>query len=330
MNGVPPVPLCALPTPLQPLPRLAAHLGLPTGSLWVKRDDLTGVAAGGNKARKLDHLLADAVARGCDVVVTGGRAQSNHCTATAAAARRRGMDCVAVLVGSPDPDPRGNLLLHHVLGTRLVWVDAADAQTLEAEISRVHVELSQDGRSVAHIPIGGSTPLGCQGYVNAADELLAALPELGRVIVATGSGGTHAGLVAGFGSHAMVLGARVDERPDLADRVVSLASDAAALASRPEPIGSLQLDDSQLGARYGDVTGEALAAVATAAQTEGLLLEPIYTGKAMALLLAAARSGSLDPDRPTVFLHTGGLGGLLGTHRDALALPAQLTAASLR
>lgn len=293
------------------MPRLAVRLGLPADSLWVKRDDLTGVAAGGNKARKLEPVLQEALTRGATHVVTGGRVQSNHCAMTAAAAARIGLECTLVLAGQPPLSATGNHLLVQLFGACQIFVEDRASQDLEAAIVAVHQELLGTGVVAELVPLGASTPRGCVGYVEAADEIHQQLGLDPLVVVATGSGGTHAGLVAGFGDHAQVLGVRVDERPDLADRVEALARDAAALCGRPAPQGTCQLYDGALGGQYGAVTGAAEQAVFLAAQLEGLALEPVYTGKALAGLMACCRNGLIPRGRPVVLMHTGGLGGLL-------------------
>jgi len=293
--------------------RLAAALGLPAGTLWVKRDDLTGLGGGGNKVRKLEYLVADALAQGCDVLVTGGGRQSNHVRLTAAAANRLGLDCTVVLSGGEPEVPTGNVVLDLVLGADIVWAPgAADYYATERAIEEACERLAAGGRRPYRMPIGGASTVGALGYVACGIELDEQLAGGDAVaVVADGSGGTHAGLVAGLGSHERVFGVDVGTRPDLDDRVPEKAEEVAALAGRPAPTGALQLDHDRYGAGYGAPTDECLEAVRLAARTEGLLLDPVYTGKAMAGLIAAVRDGRLPRQRGggerIVFVHTGGL-----------------------
>lgn len=299
--------LSITPTPLEPMDRLASELGLPEGVLFVKRDDLTGVGGGGNKARKLEFLAADAIAQGSDVLVTGGGRQSNHVRISAAVANRLGLDCTVVVTGGAPTVPTGNVVLDLLLGADIVWSEAGDYYSTEAEIEAVCERLAADGRSPYRMPIGGASTVGALGYVSCADELSAQLPDLTLVVTADGSGGTHSGLVAGLGDHAMVLGVDVGTRPDLVERVPEKAAETAALAGRYAPVGEVQLDVDRFGEGYASPTPDGLEALRLAARTEGLLLDPVYTGKAMAGLVHAVRSGRITSDDRVVFLHTGGL-----------------------
>lgn len=299
--------LSVRPTPLEPMDRLADALGLPAGVLFVKRDDLTGVGGGGNKARKLEYLAADALAQGCDVLVTGGGRQSNHVRITAAVANRLGLDCTVVITGGAPSVPTGNVVLDMLLGADIVWSDASDYYATEAEIEAVCAQLEAQGRRPYRMPIGGASTVGALGYVSCAEEIREQLPEVTLVITADGSGGTHAGLVAGFGDHAKVIGVDVGTRPDLVDRVPEKAAETASLAGLASPAGEVQLDVDRFGDGYAVPTADGLEALRLAARTEGLLLDPVYTGKAMAGLIHLARAGRLTVDDRVVFLHTGGL-----------------------
>ncbi|GGQ55511.1 pyridoxal-phosphate dependent enzyme [Couchioplanes azureus] len=282
-----PISLGTWPTPLEPAPRLAAALGL--DELWIKRDDLTGLGGGGNKVRKLQHLCALALEAGATTLVTTGAAQSNHARLTAAAAARLGLACTLVLRGDPPGTHRGNLLLDELAGATIVW--AGDAPLGE-------VAAAQEGYV---IPFGGTSPVSARGYVDCAAELLTQLPDLAAVVVALGSGGTMAGLVAGLGPH-RVYG--VDTG--------ALSAPRAAVASLLDGMGAavdpaaLQIDDSQVGAGYAELTDSVRSALVLAARTEGLFLDPTYTGRALAGLRAN------PPDGKVVFLHSGGLPGLFG------------------
>ena len=315
------VPLAHLPTPIEPMDRLGAALGLAPGALWVKRDDCTGLAGGGNKARKLEYLCAEAIADGCDTLVTGGGRQSNHVRMTVAAANRLGLGCTVVLAGGRPSRPTGNVLLDHLLGADIVWVDDAGYYATETAIDDTCARLRADGRRPYAMPIGGASVTGALGYVAAADELVGQLPDVDLVVTADGSGGTHAGLVAGLGDHERVLGVDVGTRPDLAERVPEKAAEIAARAGRPEPTGRLQLDRDRFGAGYGAPTDASREGLDLAARCEGLVLDPVYTGKAMAGLIAAARRGDLA-GRRIVFLHTGGMPALFANaYADWIAGP---------
>jgi D-cysteine desulfhydrase len=300
------VPLAHLPTPVVALDRLAAQLDMRAGALLAKLDDATGLAAGGNKVRKLEYLCADAMARGCDTLVTGGGAQSNHARLTAAAARRLGLQCTLVLGGACEAAV-GNLVLDRLLGADIRAVAAYDFATLETAIVAACDDLAAHGRRPYHVPVGGSTPLGALGYVRCARELREQVTDCEAVVLASGSGGTHAGLAAGFGDHARVVGVDVGARPGLAEHVRALAAQTALLADLPSPAGAPALEGGQIGAGYGAHTDACRDAIRLAARLEGLILDPVYTGKAMAGLIAARRQGRIGAATRVVFVHTGGL-----------------------
>ncbi|MFD6566898.1 pyridoxal-phosphate dependent enzyme [Micromonospora profundi] len=287
-----PVSLGTWPTPLEAAPRLAARLGL--AELWFKRDDLGGLGGGGNKVRKLRYTCAEAVAAGATTLITSGAPQSNHARLTAAAAARLGFGCVLVLAGSPPPDRRGNLLLDELAGADVVW--AADAPLAEV----VAVEAKR--RSAYAIPFGGTSPASVQGYVDCARELRDQVPDIEatEVVVALGSGGTMAGLVRELGAE-RVVGVDVGALPDPRSTVAGLLPGAV------EP-AALRIDGSQVGAGYATLTDGVREALTTTAREEGIFLDPTYTGRAMAALLA----GSFPRGASVVFLHTGGLPGLFG------------------
>jgi len=305
MNAPSPLGLAVLPTPLDEAPRLSDALSAIAPAplrVLVKRDDLTGLALGGNKARKLDYLLADAVARGSDTIVTAGGAQSNFARMTAGAAAKLGLRCHLVLGGEAPSRLTANLLLDRLFGAELHFAGTDDWGILEDEVQRIAREI---GERAYAMPVGGATPVGALAYVHAADELLAQMREPPDwVVVADGSGGTHAGLLAGLPASVRVLGVDVSRpsRP-LVESVPRLAAKAAALAGRPLPSGETIIVD-HAGPKYASITDEARDAVALVARTEGLVLDPVYTGKAMAGLIAAARDGRISGT--VVFLHTGG------------------------
>jgi len=312
LEAVERVRLANLPTPLEDAPRLAAHAGL--ARLLVKRDDTTGLAMGGNKARKLEYDLAGAVRSGCDVVVTIGGTQSNHAVMAAAAARRLGLDVKLVLGGPDFTRTQGNLLLDVLLGAEIRYLVDDDANdSLAAAMDAWVLELRRAGRRPLALPIGGSTGAGALGYVRAVRELA---HQLGtgavQIVTAVGSCGTFAGLNLGarlFLPQARIVGISISRTArEIATRTVELMREAAELIGADPGQGedSIECTDDYVH-EYGVATPAGLAAIRAAARLEGLLLDPVYTGKSMAGLLDLARRGVLDPAVPTVFLHTGGV-----------------------
>ena len=286
--------------------RLGAQLGMRPGMLRVKRDDCTGLAGGGNKARKLEFLCFAAQAAGADTLVTGGGRQSNHVRMTAAAANRLGLACTIVLGSDRPARPSGNVILDYVLRPDIVWAGDLDYYEMEAAIEAEAARLAEAGRRPYVLPVGGASTVGALGYVTGAQELASQWEERFTIVCADGSGGTHAGLVAGLGDHARVLGVDVGTRPDLDLTVPAKAIETAAAAGLPEPVGTVQIDHARFGEGYGAPTPECRQALDLAARLEGLILDPVYTGKGMAGLIHAVREGTLAPDQPVVFLHTGG------------------------
>jgi D-cysteine desulfhydrase family pyridoxal phosphate-dependent enzyme len=303
--------LAVLPTPLDDAPRLSAALGGPR--ILVKRDDLTGLALGGNKARKLELLAAQARNAHADILVTGGGVQSNHARMTAAAANRLGIDCHLVLAG-PRPDvSAGNLLLDRLMGATLEFGASSQYELLEQAIVDATRKLEADGRRPFSIPIGGASVTGVVAYADAVDELRAQIPSVDHpnppdwIVVADGSGGTHAGILAGLGdSSVRVVGVDVGTRPDLDDAVPRLAIAAAELSGRPRPTGEVVVDHDHYGSGYGALSPGGREAITIAARTEALVLDPVYTSKAMAALMTRIRDGRIAADETVVFWHTGG------------------------
>jgi D-cysteine desulfhydrase len=306
------------PTALEPAPRLAAMLGLAPDDLFVKRDDLTGLGAGGNKVRKLEYLCAAARANGASCLVTSGAAQSNHARLTAAAAARLGLRCHLVLAGDAPSEEGGNVALDHLFGAGIEWAGPSDDLELVRLVGQTAERLTADGETVEVIPYGGSSVLGACGYAICGDELAAQLPAARHVVVAVGSGGTMAGLVAAMGAE-RVLGVDVGALPDPASRVGELVVGLGELLGTLADPVSLRLRRDQIGSGYGVLTEAAGAAMLAAARCEGLVLDPVYTAKALAGLTAAVAEGDIRPGEPVVFVHTGGLPGLFG-HESALAL----------
>ncbi|KOV64744.1 pyridoxal-phosphate dependent enzyme [Streptomyces sp. MMG1121] len=312
--GHSPVSLGTFPTPVEPAPRLAAALGLGPEDLWIKRDDLTGLGGGGNKIRKLEWTVGAALAEDADTLVTTGAPQSNHARLTAAAAARLGLAAVLVLRGTPGGSRSGNLALDGLFGARIAWAGDVDQAGLDTAADKVCARLRAEGARPALIPFGGSGVQGARGYVRCGEELDEQLPELRTVVVALGSGGTMAGLVAALGTGS-VLGVDVGALPDPASAVARFA---APLTTEQVTTAGLRVRRDQVGSGYATLTGPAAQALRLAARTEGLVLDPVYTGRALAGLRAAVADGDIRPGERTVFLHTGGLPGLFG-HADAVA-----------
>jgi D-cysteine desulfhydrase len=307
-------PLAALPTPLRRTEHLERALGGPP--IYVKRDDLTGFALAGNKARKLEFLVADALSVRCDVLVTGGGPGSNHCQATAAAARVAGLSCVLVLYGVEPGREHPNLRMARAFGADVRFTKDPDRRSVDRALEEVAKELRAAGKAPYVIPRGGATALGAVAYALAADELAEQLQASGVrpgvVVVAAGSCGTQAGLVAGAvarGYPWRVVGAAVSRPVDESrERVLDLARGCAGLLGTPEA-GEDDVDvrDAR-GPGYGLPSPEGVAAARLAAETEGLLLDPVFTAKAFAVVVSMIRDGL---DAPAVFVHTGGVASVL-------------------
>lgn len=307
MKSLPRVELAHLPSPLHLLPRLSAHLGGP--QLWIKRDDLTGLAFGGNKTRKLETLCAAALAANADLLITAGAIQSNHCRQTAAAAAKLGLDCTLVLVGEAPGSMSANLLLDHLLGAEIRWTTKAKR---DDTLNVVSEEAKPLGRKPYLIPYGGSNAIGASAYVLALKEIIDQQIEPDWIVFATSSGGTQAGLTAGakilrFGGK--ILGISVDENAhDFCPRVAQLATETATLLGKQGPLlpEDILVNDNYLGGGYA-VIGEAeREAIELFAQLEGILVDPVYTGRAAAGLIDLVRKGFFKKEERVLFWHTGG------------------------
>ncbi|MDR7419809.1 MAG: D-cysteine desulfhydrase family protein [Armatimonadota bacterium] len=314
LGRLPRLKLAALPTPLEEAPSLSAYLGGPR--IMFKRDDITGLAFGGNKVRKIEYLMGEAVDRGCDVVITVGAVQSNHARVVAAAARRLGLDAIVVLRGEEPAQRQGNLLLDAIFGADIRIVNTDDEFVLMGVVEDMARDLRRQGRSPYVIPLGGSTPLGASAFVNAGLELLDQLNTRGiradAIVHATSSGGTQAGLYTAMKvtqAGIKVMGVSVGPSRDVVTgRVLGLAEEIGALLGldwRPHP-DDIVVTDEYAGERYGLPTPACLDAIRLAARTEGILLDPVYTGKAMAGLIDMVRRGQFAPEQTVVFWHTGG------------------------
>jgi D-cysteine desulfhydrase len=308
MNKTPRLRFAHLPTPIEELPRLTEHLNGP--KILIKRDDQTGLAFGGNKTRKLEFLIAEAQEQGAKTVITGGALQSNHCRQTAAAAARFGFKCILVLNGEMPEQPSANLLLDQLFGAEIVTVkDRADRDRTSQETFDKAVS---DGRTPYLITYGGSSPTGALGYAFAMKEFLEQNIPADWIVFGTSSGGTHAGLVLGqriFGFKGRILGISIDEPEEwLKDRVSELASDASKkLGEQSEftPADVLANAD-YCKAGYGVLTEVEREAVKLFAKHEGLLLDPVYTGRAAGGMIDLIRKGFFKKDETILFWHTGG------------------------
>lgn len=304
--------LADLPTPLEDAPRLAHHLGIST--LLIKRDDQTGLAMGGNKARKLEYDFAEIARQGCDVVVTVGGAQSNHARMTAAAARKLGIDVKLVLGGRDTNEFQGNMLLDVLLGAEIRFLkNNDDNDDLTAAMNEWVQELAKKGRRPYAIPIGGSTGLGALGYVRAMQELAGQIGQRPvQIVLAVGSCGTLAGALLGaklFMPQARVVGISVSRTSgQIAKQTVELMQESARLLNVHANVTeeSVEVYDTYFQ-EYGVLTDSGKDAILTSARLEGIFLDPVYTGKAMAGLIDLTSKGVFDKNTPTVFFHTGGL-----------------------
>lgn len=309
MLDLPSVPLAVTPTPLVPLRRLSAHVG---AEILVKRDDLTGFELSGNKVRKLELLLGEAVARGADCVLTTGGLQSNHARATALAARQLGLEPFLLLRGELPAVPDANLLLDRLAGATLQMCTPAEYRTSRDAILAAWADaLRAEGRRPFIIPEGGSDGRGALAFVRAAAELRAQLDgPVDRVVVAVGSGGTLAGLALG-GLDAVVSGVAVcDDAAYFSARVRDIAAQAAALGGPPLPSSGWEVVEGWQGPAYAVTPPATWEAIALVARLEGLILDPVYTGKAMHALIDQVRAGAWGGR--IVFWHTGGAFGLFG------------------
>lgn len=316
LSEFPSVPLCHQPTPLEFMPRISESLGGPR--LWIKRDDCTGLATGGNKTRKLEFLIADAIEKGADMVVTQGAVQSNHVRQTAAAACKFGLDCHALLERrvpdrADDYETTGNVLFDQMFGTSLEFRPAG--LDMNAEAMAVTEKLAAGGRKPYFIPGGGSNEIGALGYVSCAYELLDQIRannlDVGWIVLATGSAGTHAGMLAGLhaaGSTIPVMGISVrqpEEKQITAVHKLAVLT-AAQLTDTPLGVEKVIVDDGYVGAGYGQPTQGTLDAINLIARREGLLFDPVYSGKGLAGMIGLAGQNFFESDKDVIFLHTGG------------------------
>ncbi len=305
---IPRIRIAHLPTPIESMPRLSAALGGPR--LLVKRDDQTGLAMGGNKTRKLEFALAEAQAHGARTLVTTGAAQSNHCRQTAAIAARVGLDCILVLNGDPQAPPSGNLLLDLFFGTEIVWAETREER--DVLLQQTFQRAWDAGRRPYLLPLGASNAVGALGYAFAFEELMGQSVNPDWIAFASSSGGTQAGLVLGArraGWKGKILGISVDEPEEkLQTMVSSIATEASErfgekMIFKPSEI---LVNTEYIGAGYGMMAEPEIEAIRLFARTEGLLVDPVYTGRAGAGMIDLIRKGFFKPDETVLFWHTGG------------------------
>jgi L-cysteate sulfo-lyase len=324
LDALPRTSLGFFPTPIHALPNLSARLGGP--ALWIKRDDQTGLATGGNKTRKLEFLVADALQQHADTLITVGAPQSNHARQTAAAAARAGLKSALVLRGTPPADRTGNILLDDLVGAEIFWTGARPLDEAAAEVAE---ELRARGQRPYLIPLGGSNPIGAAGYVAAMLEFVAQAQtddlHFDAIVFATSSGGTQSGLVLGAklsGYSDRVLGISVDHRADhLMPLLVDLANATAQHigATLSFSAQDFEVNDQYLGGGYAVMGEPEREAIRLCAQTEGLLVDPVYTGRALAGLIDLIRTGEFRPNQKVLFWHTGGTPALFAYTQQLMA-----------
>lgn len=328
-DSLPRIVLAHLPTPLEELSRLRAVLqsdlpGRPVPQLLIKRDDQTGLAAGGNKTRKLEYLVADAIQQGSDILITAGAPQSNHCRQTAAAAAKVGLQAILVLGGSAPMLEGGNLFLDRLLGAEIIWSGQRDRVEVMAQIAG---RQRAKGHRPYIVPYGGSNAIGAVAYAAAIEELTGQLAAIGRtaqhIVVASSSGGTQAGLVVGARAlglrQGQIHGISIDReaaqyKPDLA-RLANAAAERLGLDLRFQP-DDFSVNDAYVGAGYGRVGPLERDAIQLLARTEGLLVDPVYTGRALGGLIDLIHQGRFSDEDTVVFWHTGGLPALFAYADD--------------
>jgi 1-aminocyclopropane-1-carboxylate deaminase/D-cysteine desulfhydrase-like pyridoxal-dependent ACC family enzyme len=315
LMSLPIVPLAPHATPVDELVRLRAALGPDCPQLFMKRDDLLSFAMGGNKVRKMQLVASEAVARGADTLITCGGMQSNHARVTAAAGAALGLDVVLVLNGAPQDCPTGNARLDQLFGASIHPVASRDDR--DPAMARIAAELTTSGRRPFVVPLGASTPAGALGFARSLSEISAAAIRPDAIIHSTSSGGTQAGMVGGcalFGLRARVIGISADEPVAVLEPVVRAILDGMAerLGARPASLTGdqpIEIDDGHVGAGYGVPTPESIDAIELLARREGIVLDPVYTAKAMAGLIARVRAGEFTPTQKILFWHTGGIPG---------------------
>jgi len=324
LETLPRYPLAQLPTPLKSMPALSRELGGPT--LFVKRDDQTGLALGGNKTRKLEFLVGQALALGADTLVTVGAAQSNHCRQTAAAAAKAGLKCELILNGKPPEEPNGNLLLNELLGATAHWIERPQRA---AKLRELPEQLRAQGRQPYVIPVGGSNAVGATGYVVAMLELMEQLSATGQrldhIVFGTSSGGTQAGIalgarIAGFAGqlHGLSIDKDDPENEEYEIEVAQIANECAAYIGSTVRLSQndVQVVYGYAGEGYGIVSQLEREAIRLMARREGIILDPVYAGRAFGALLDLIRKGVFKQGEQVLFWHTGGSPALFAYARE--------------
>lgn len=327
---LPRIALAYLPTPLEEMPRLRAALGPNAPRLFIKRDDQTGLATGGNKTRKLEFVLGEALAAGADTLITTAGIQSNHCRQTAAAAARLGLKCILVLRSDPLPlaEWNGNLLLEDLLGAEIRWAGKGALDDTADLLEQIADEVRSRGGTPFVVPLGASVSTGAVGYVAAIEELAAQLNQqkqhINRIVFLSGSGGTHAGLLAGvkaFDLDIILEGITNFAISDLRNKVLRLAHETAEHIGSPKTFTNdevIVLESAGTHA-YGVITDAERGAMRLIGRTEGIITDPVYTGRALAGLIKRIREGAYRTDEVILFWHTGGTAGLFPRSRDVMS-----------
>jgi D-cysteine desulfhydrase family pyridoxal phosphate-dependent enzyme len=324
MRTLPRIKIAHLPTPVEYLPRLSAELGGPR--IIVKRDDLTGLALGGNKTRKLDYLLAEAQAHGARTIITAGAVQSNHCRQTAAACARLNFDSIVVLTGEKPSVATGNLLLDKLFNAQIIWSSYADRDMM---LQKTFENAWEAGKRPYLIPYGGSNTTGASAYAYAIQELINQQYHPDWIVFASSSGGTQAGLVAGaeiFDFGGRVLGISVDEPAhELCECVATLATATTDILGEKNTFlaQDILVNDDYIGAGYGMMGAAEIEAIQLFARTEGLLLDPVYTGRAAAGMIDLVRKGIFKSEETVLFWHTGGIPALFSDKYTNLVDPLE-------
>jgi D-cysteine desulfhydrase len=326
LEKLPRFPLTQLPTPIETLPRLSRELGGP--ELLIKRDDQTGLALGGNKARKLEFLVGDALAQGADTLVTVGAAQSNHCRQTAAAAAKAGLKCELILNGTKPDLPNGNLLLNHLFGAREHWIDRPQRAARLRELAE---QLRAGGRKPYAIGVGGSNGIGATGYVVAMIELMQQLRAGGQrvdhILFGTSSGGTQAGIglgarITGFNGklHGLSIDKNEPEHLEYENEVVQIAGECATYIGSEVRLSKadVKVIYGYMGEGYGVVGDLEREAIRLMARCEGVVLDPVYAGRAFGALVDLIRKGVFERGETVLFWHTGGAPALFAYAKELL------------
>jgi D-cysteine desulfhydrase family pyridoxal phosphate-dependent enzyme len=296
-----------LPTPIESMPRLSAVLQGP--KLWIKRDDCTGLAFGGNKTRKLEFVLAEAQANGAKAVITSGAVQSNHCRQTAAMAAKFGLECILVLFGEPEDELSGNVLLDNLFGAKIVLARTEDRDVI---VKKTFEEAWQKGKRPFLLPVGASTPTGAIAYYYAFKEFMEQDLDCNWIILPSSSGGTQAGLALGAKDllwHGKVMGINVGSlEKDLKTTVAGLANEAADRMNLKTRLvaDEVQISDEYCQSGYGNLGESEVEAIKLFAKYEGILIDPVYTGRAAAAMIDLIRKGFFKYDETILFWHTGG------------------------